>query len=154
MFHYGYYFKHINIEINKYIQQHLQTLDLTKPQMDILFILHKHKDHCITLKELQDQLQLSYPTLTGLVHRLESKGYVERRINEKDKRIHYIVETEEAKKIHHQIRHVFQDLESVSYTHLDLESQLMKNIDEPAQQSLQSMLIQILQNIEMEEKTC
>ena len=51
---------------------------------------------------------------------------------------------EEAKKIHHQIRHVFQDL----------ESQLMKNIDEPAQQSLQSMLIQILQNIEMEEKTC
>ena len=72
------------------------------------------------------------------------KGYVERRINEKDKRIHYIVETEEAKKIHHQIRHVFQDL----------ESQLMKNIDEPAQQSLQSMLIQILQNIEMEEKTC
>ena len=36
MFHYGYYFKHINIEINKYIQQHLQTLDLTKPQMDIL----------------------------------------------------------------------------------------------------------------------
>lgn len=144
MFHYGYYFKHINIEINKYIQQHLQTLDLTKPQMDILFILHKHKDHCITLKELQDQLQLSYPTLTGLVHRLESKGYVERRINEKDKRIHYIVETEEAKKIHHQIRHVFQDL----------ESQLMKNIDEPVQQSLQSMLIQILQNIEMEEKTC
>lgn len=144
MFHYGYYFKHITIEINKYIYQHLQAFDLTKPQMDILFILHQQKDHCITFKELQDQLQLSYPTLTGLVHRLEDKGYVHRSVSDKDKRIRYINETEEAQKIHHQICLVFEDM----------ESQLMKNIDADSQASLRSMLIQILQNIEMEEKSC
>ena len=144
MFHYGYYFKHINIEINKYIQQRLQSFDLTKPQLDILFILHQQEDHRITLKELQDQLQLSYPTLTGLVHRLEYKGYVYRSLSKKDKRIRYIHETEEAQKIHHQICLVFEDM----------ESQLMKNIDVDSQASLRSMLIQILQNIEMEEKPC
>ncbi len=71
----------------------LEQLDLTYSQYLTLMVLWEHNG--ISVKELGEKLHLDSGTLTPLLKRLESKGYVERRRSEKDERIRVLLLTEQ-----------------------------------------------------------
>lgn len=61
-----------------------QGLDLSKGQMGVLVVLHDGGEH--TMGELRDELDIDRAALTRMVDKLESRGLVERRPDESDRR--------------------------------------------------------------------
>ena len=50
----------------------------------------------VSQKDIEEFYHISNPTVTGILNRLEQKGYIRRVISESDKRVHYIESTEKA----------------------------------------------------------
>lgn len=69
--------------------------NLTFSQSQVLFQLKKH-DGCLSQKQLQDLLNVSHPTMVGLIKRLEANGYVKTSLDEKDRRNKIVSVTKEA----------------------------------------------------------
>ena len=70
------------------IDKKLEYLDLTGPQMDVLFYLINSQDREseVTAKELEQMFRVSNPTMSGILKRLEKKGFIERTPGKLDKR--------------------------------------------------------------------
>lgn len=62
--------------------------------MVIKLIAHKNE---ITISELCDEMALTKGTVSGIVSRLETAGYVEKQKNNEDKRTTYVVFSEKGK---------------------------------------------------------
>ena len=62
---------HMKYQANK----NLEGYDLTFSQMNLLMYLKKHNGSA-TQKEIENYLNVSHPTVVGLVKRLENNGYV------------------------------------------------------------------------------
>ena len=60
----------------RYSAAHIQTLDLTPPQFDVVATLGNTKG--MTFRELGEKTLITKGTLTGVVDRLEAKGIVSR----------------------------------------------------------------------------
>lgn len=141
---YGFYFKRINIDIQKYIQKELSCYDLTKSQLDILHYLKQHTNEFTCQKDLQDFMHVSNATINGLVNRLEQKGYVERTRSTKDKRVIFVKQTKKADEIHVAIHVRIKQL----------EQKMVKNVSKEEQDLLFQLLERVIQNIEMEDCSC
>ena len=82
----GHYFKVIQIRMEHFMNQQLQALDLTASQGQIIgYLTHAKEPPCA--RDLEEFFRLSHPTVSGLLSRMESKGFVEIRPDERDKRI-------------------------------------------------------------------
>jgi DNA-binding MarR family transcriptional regulator len=92
-----------NLTQRQYHQEHHQEHPKTNDsnighgQGHLLGILLKHDG--LTQKELSTQLQIRPASLGELVDKLESSGYVERRVNEKDKRVSNVYLKDEGRKL-------------------------------------------------------
>lgn len=88
-----------NITHRQYHQQNSTDNDLSidRGQGHLLGILLTHDG--LTQKELSSQLQIRAASLGELVDKLERSGYVERRVNEKDKRVSNVYLKEEGRKL-------------------------------------------------------
>ncbi|WP_448548186.1 MarR family winged helix-turn-helix transcriptional regulator [Thalassotalea fusca] len=64
---------------------HLKKLDLTYPQYIAMMVLWEKKQ--VSVKQLGEQLGLDSGTLTPLLKRLESKGYIHRNRSQEDERV-------------------------------------------------------------------
>jgi DNA-binding MarR family transcriptional regulator len=68
------------------MNQQLQALDLTASQGKIIgYLTHAKEPPCA--RDLEEFFRLSHPTVSGLLSRMEAKGFVEIRPDERDKRI-------------------------------------------------------------------
>ena len=65
------------------------------PQLLCLTFLNGKEDHLATHKEIKGFLKLNASTVTGIISRLEKKGFVSRLPRQKDKRISLITLTKE-----------------------------------------------------------
>ena len=82
----GHYFKVIQIRMEHFMNQQLQALDLTASQGQIIgYLTHAKEPPCA--RDLEEFFRLSHPTVSGLLSRMESKGFVKIRPDERDKRI-------------------------------------------------------------------
>ena len=82
----GHYFKVIQIRMEHFMNQQLQALELTASQGQIIgYLTHAKEPPCA--RDLEEFFRLSHPTVSGLLSRMESKGFVEIRPDERDKRI-------------------------------------------------------------------
>ena len=82
----GHYFKVIQIRMEHFMNQQLQALDLTASQGQIIgYLTHAKEPPCA--RDLEEFFRLSHPTVSGLLSRMEAKGFVEIRPDERDKRI-------------------------------------------------------------------
>lgn len=84
--HYGFYLKRIHLEIDQRMNEKLKDLNLTKSQLDILLYLLRHQDENISQRDIEKKFSISNPTVTGILNRLEAKGYIERHISKEDAR--------------------------------------------------------------------
>lgn len=86
----GRYFKMMQIRIEHLMNQQLQAMDLTSAQGHIIgFLTHVKEPPCA--RDIEQFFRLSHPTVSGLLSRMEAKGFVEIRPDERDRRVKRIV---------------------------------------------------------------
>lgn len=100
----GYKFKRIHEMFRARMNVDMKENDLTFSQMEILFYLEKHDDHAINQQELCDAVQVSHPTMIGLINRMEEKDLVVRRTDPLNRRSRYIEMTQKSQEILRQTR--------------------------------------------------
>lgn len=81
---------------DKYANQLLAPYQLTSSQFRILMILYKAPVCSVRQADIETAFSMTNPTVTGLIHRLEKSGLVERIENPKDKRSKLLALTEYA----------------------------------------------------------
>lgn len=84
--------------LNRSLVEHY---DLTFQQVQILFVVYYSAKHnCpLTLRQLAERLQVSLPNVTTLIARLQSGGYLKKRVMRHDRRQHDLVLTPRGQKL-------------------------------------------------------
>lgn len=110
--------------------------DLTATQTFTLIYLFKaHEDgRTINQRDIERDLDISNPTVTGILNRLEHKGLILRKMNPADARVKNIVVTSEALELDKILRKKFQEN----------EKQLVEVLSEEEVSELSRMLEKIL----------
>lgn len=138
---FGYYIKIINKEFENNKNKDLAEFDLTSQQFSILIFLNKNKDRQINQKDIEEELNLSSPTVSGLLQRLENKEYVIRTTSESDSRYKVILSTEKGLK--------FKD---IMFERIQkIEEELLANFTDYEKAQLIGFLIRMKSNICKEE---
>ena len=95
-------------EIIKNYKPYLDKIDLTYTQYIVMMVLWESKS--INVKELGEKLYLDSGTLTPLLKKLESKGYITRSRSDKDERNLIIKVTDEGMKVRDEALSVPQEI--------------------------------------------
>ena len=99
---YGWVIKRIDNALEKEVNQHLQSLNLTMQQHRALVTLVRAENQTLSLKALEERFGAAQSTVAGLVSRLEKKGLVEARSDPADKRVKLVRLTAEGLALHAQ----------------------------------------------------
>ncbi len=92
----GFLVKQINNVFEKELNERLKTIGITSSQCAVLdYLFHTNKDE-VNQRDVERSLNLKNPTVTGLLKRLDEKGYVLCVPNGEDKRRKNIYLTEKA----------------------------------------------------------
>ncbi len=91
----GHLIKIVDEQLKKRFDKDLQKFDLTLSQMRVLWFL-KSKGGRTSQKDIEDFLQVSHPTVVGLISRLKEKKFVEITTNPEDHRSRIISATPKA----------------------------------------------------------
>ena len=100
--------EHRNRQLNKY--------NLTSSQMDVLIYLKHNTDHEIHQREIEKWLRLKNPTVTGILNRLEEKGFIVRKMNQSDRRFRMLELTEKSQCIMKEICDEVQQMDKKLYS--------------------------------------
>lgn len=92
----GFLFKQINTVYEKDINNQLKGIGITSSQCEVLDYLFQCDKEEVNQKDIERALNLKNPTVTGLLQRLDEKGYVLIVPNGKDKRKKNVYLTEKA----------------------------------------------------------
>jgi DNA-binding MarR family transcriptional regulator len=82
----------INFSLQRQSKELMKSFDITGPQMGALRLISRHPE--IQLKELADLMYLHVSTVSGIVDRLETAGYLTRIRKSDDRRAIHISLTE------------------------------------------------------------
>ena len=131
----GFYFSLIKKKMDKHMNEGLRKYDLTKSQRDVLGYLHFTDKEIVIQKDIEEHFHISNPTVTGILNRLEQKGFIERKHNPKDKRVRAIVLTQKEQDLHEDIENQIRIMESKFENALGIEKQkqLLEILKELAQ---------------------
>ena len=133
----GFLIKQIHIAFETRCHKNLQRYNLTPSQMDILLYLKKHQKDTLTQRDLETGLTLKNPTVTGLLNRLEEKGFITREQNLNDKRSKFIKMTDKSERV----------LEDAYLYIQELDAKMLNGISEEEQEQLFKHIYKILDNL-------
>ena len=102
-FQIGYLLKRITDKIKIQADANLAQHDLTLTQSRVLGYLARNGGTA-TQKEIEGFLQVSHPTVAGVIGRMEQKGFVSCRADPADKRSKLVCQTARATEIAHQMQ--------------------------------------------------
>lgn len=92
----GFMIKQINNVFEKDLNDKLKTIGITSSQCAVLdYLFHTNQEE-VSQRDVEKNLSLKNPTVTGLLKRLEEKGFIFCVPNAKDKRKNNIYLTEKA----------------------------------------------------------
>ena len=83
--HYGHQLRILHWQFDQTVSGALAQMDLTAAQGHIMGFLSHRKDPPCS-KDIEEAFQLSHPTVSGLLSRLEKKGFIELRPDPADRR--------------------------------------------------------------------
>lgn len=133
----GFLFKQINNVYEKDFNNRLKTLGITASQCAVLdYLFHSSKEE-INQKDVEKALSLKNPTVTGLLQRLDEKGFVLTVPSTKDKRCKNIYLTEKAYDIQ----------KRMEADRKKIDKELTIGMSKKEIQALQKMLSRVLYNI-------
>ena len=82
----GHYIKMLHFLMDQWVNRELAVLDLTSAQSHIIgYLTHHTEAPCA--RDLERFFGLSHPTVSGLLSRMQSKGFIEIRPDSADRRI-------------------------------------------------------------------
>ena len=110
--------------------------DLNMAQSKILFVLHAEKS--VSQKELAKYLNVTPPSITTMIKKMEKDGYIARKVDEKDQRVMRLTLTEKAESI---IDHVIKTSE-------ELEEKVFKGMSAEEKMLFRRLLMQMIENLE------
>lgn len=83
--HYGHYMRILHWQFDQAVSNALAQMDLTAAQGHIMgYLTHRKEAPCS--RDIEEAFHLSHPTVSGLLSRLEKKGFIEFRPDPKDRR--------------------------------------------------------------------
>ena len=132
----GYQFKLISDKLKVHADADLKNQGLTLAQSRVLTFLNE-QDGIATQKEIEDYLQVSHPTVVGLVSRMEQNELVETWFDPENRRNKMVRLTEKSKKLG-------EHMDEVTEQH---DKALLNGLSEQEQAELNRMLNIILKNL-------
>lgn len=87
--------KKSSLQFDKYSNQLLAQHDLTASQFKIMLALY-HADKVVCQGDIEEKFNMTNPTVTGLVQKLEAKGLITRVPKAEDRRVKQLVLTQYA----------------------------------------------------------
>ena len=109
----------------------LEDMDLTSSQGMVLGYLNRRRDETVYPGDIGRHFGLSHPTATGILQRLEAKGFVVYEADSEDRRKKRVCLTERAIECHQQIHKRFLETEALLTRGLSAEeeNQLLRLLD-------------------------
>lgn len=135
----GYQFKIINDRIKARADADLKTHDLTLTQTRVLGFLTESGGQA-TQKEIEADLQVSHPTVVGIISRMEQKGFLCTWIDPMDRRNKIVRLTDKAIKLDQEI----------DATVAMQDKMLLRGLSEQQVDELRNCLARIVRNLEQE----
>lgn len=135
----GYQFKIINDRIKARADADLKTHDLTLTQTRVLGFLTESGGQA-TQKEIEADLQVSHPTVVGIISRMEQKGFLCTWTDPMDRRNKIVRLTDKAIKLDREI----------DATVAMQDEMLLRGLSEQQVDELRNCLARIVRNLEQE----
>lgn len=89
----------------------LRDLDLTGSQSFVLGYLVQNQDRSLCPRNLEEAFSLSHPTVSGILFRLEGKGFLSFQDDKKDRRCKRIVVLPKAVTSHQRVQRTIESME-------------------------------------------
>lgn len=99
-----------------------QEFDLNRSQAGILFMLHQRDS--MSQKELAAQLNITAPSITSLIQKMERTGYIIREPDHRDQRVMRLTLTEKGRSCIQSVKDVADRMEKILFEGMSLEERL------------------------------
>ena len=100
-----------------------QEFDLNRSQASVLFMLHQRDS--MSQKELAAQLNITAPSITSMIQKMERDGYLTRHPDPKDQRVMRLSLTEKGKSCIQAVKDVADRMEEILFQGMSLEEKLL-----------------------------
>lgn len=137
----GYLLKVIQDGMERRMNQFLKPVDLTSSQVHVLKYLGSRGEEKVTQKQIEEYLQVSHPTVVGILKRLEQKGFVRTEFEGNDRRRKYVYRT-------HKEKELFCRMVD---SHNMMENLLTQGMSEAQICQLHQLLAMVYENVKREE---
>ena len=133
---YGHYIRLLHSATDQDMTAALTSMDLTAAQGQIMgFITHRPDPPCP--RDIEEAFRLTHPTVSGLLARLEKKGFIELRPDETDRRVKRIYALPKARELH----------ETMHSTILASEAKLTRDFTDEEKECFAQLLQRAIRNI-------
>lgn len=91
-----------NVSMFQKICDRIKFADISRSEFAMMHMIHCKQNEAasLTLSDLAGFLEISSPAVSRMIKTLEDKGYVFRRVSEKDRRISFVSLTEKGEEVH------------------------------------------------------
>ncbi len=129
----------LNNALIKQKNRHMSNYNLTAIQADVLmYVLNNHQNREINQLDIQAVFKLTNPTVSGIVDRLEEKGFIKRVRSEKDARFRSLVALPKGEELDDTLRR----------SAAEAENYLVQNMSEAEQAEFERLLKVALDTVE------
>ena len=135
--HVGMYFKKISEKLEKKANENLGKRELTFSQGKVLWYLRKNSEKTVTLSDIAKFLDCTHATVSGLVSRLEKKGYLRIETDQNDHRAKNLFLTEKE----------MTKFRAMQEHRKQMEETLLQGFDEKERNELLSYLQRVYENL-------
>lgn len=133
----GFLFKQINMMIKKKLDKNLMEYDLTTSQSRVLFFIYFRGKDKTSMKDIEEHLKVTHPTVIGIVKRLEEKGFVTTAPDQDDRRVKLVAITSKTTKM----------IKKLDQRKRKIDETLLKGFTERETRELRRMLFMIEENL-------
>ena len=85
-------------------------VDLTTSQLDVIICIAQGCGRPVNQRDIEEELRLTNPTVTGILKRLERKGFVTRTVGSRDRRYKEVRLTEKCARLGEQLHPTAEEL--------------------------------------------
>ncbi|MEK5529383.1 MarR family transcriptional regulator [Viridibacillus sp. FSL R5-0468] len=116
----------------------LETYNLTLEQARFIGYLFQHEDEGISQKDMERAFQRKGSTISSIVHNLEKKGFIERKVDMKDERRRIIHVLPKGKNLVEDFNDFFKEMETT----------MVNGLDDMEKDALSNMLDKVINNLD------
>lgn len=129
--------KYISDKVRQKADNNLKDHNVTLSQVRVLNFLWRENGSC-SQKQIEDFLQVSHPTVVGLVSRMEQSGYIQTSVSPDDKRNKIVTVTDSGMSLACELCRYMEDI----------DKRMLVGLTDEQQAQLADMLYIIAQNFE------